>query len=400
MGCPKITYDAPQGTPSPFLRVWKKEGVEASPVYFYGVLIKKGGQQKNREDYYPYGLTFNEYKRTGLDKNEYLYQGKEEMEGTDWYDFHARSYHAGLGRFMSVDPKYNGPSPYVGMNNNPISTIDPDGEEPITIITAIAIGAAVSAASYTASVALSDGGFNNWDWGQFGKQVAIGAVSGAVTAGIGTAFQTTYGAQLSFGQQVLKSALHAHVQGSIAEFTGGDYLTSAASGFAGGVVGGQAARLGNIGAIGSSMLLGGTIAELQQEGEFWRGAAVAGIVAGANDVAHRLGESLQQRITIKRLQKEGLIPADLNTQEAGELIIHNLRKVWEIYNEEGVSETISGDQVVDPESMDWFAQHGSWGGLATQTKPYEIAGQKVYVNFIHEAGKRKVFGAAISKITT
>ncbi|MEO0339734.1 MAG: RHS repeat-associated core domain-containing protein, partial [Bacteroidota bacterium] len=326
------------------------------------------------------------------------YQGKEEMEGTDWYDFHARGYHAGLGRFMQVDPVYNGPSGFVGMNNNPISTIDPDGEEPITI--AIAIGVAISSISYTASVALSDGGFNNWDWGQFGKQVAIGAVSGAVTAGIGTAFQTTYGAQLSFGQQVLKSAVHAHVQGSIAEFTGGDYLTSAASGFAGGVVGGQAARLGNIGAIGSSMLLGGTIAELQQEGEFWRGAAVAGIVAGANDVAHRLGESLQQRITIKRLQKEGLIPADLNTQEAGELIIHNLRKVWEIYNEEGVSETISGDQVVDPESMDWFAQHGSWGGLATQTKPYEIAGQKVYVNFIHEAGKRKVFGAAISKITT
>ncbi len=62
------------------------------------------------QDYYPYGLSFNTFSRVGLDKNEYLYQGKEEMEGTDWTDFHARNYHAGLGRFMSVDPLYNGPT--------------------------------------------------------------------------------------------------------------------------------------------------------------------------------------------------------------------------------------------------------------------------------------------------
>jgi hypothetical protein len=31
---------------------------------------------------------------------------------------------------------------------------------------------------------LSPGGFNNWNWGQFGKSLAIGAVSGAVTGGI------------------------------------------------------------------------------------------------------------------------------------------------------------------------------------------------------------------------
>jgi hypothetical protein len=30
-----------------------------------------------------------------------------------------------------------------------------------------------------------DGGFSNWNWGQFGKSVGIGAISGVATAGIG-----------------------------------------------------------------------------------------------------------------------------------------------------------------------------------------------------------------------
>ena len=125
-------------------------------VHFDEVLITLNQKELvQSQDYYPYGLTFNTFSRVGLDKNEYLYQGKEEMEGTDWYDFHARSYHAGLGRFMSVDPVYNGPSGFVGMANNPINVIDPNGEDPITL-TAVAIvaakAAAVSAVAYTCIV--------------------------------------------------------------------------------------------------------------------------------------------------------------------------------------------------------------------------------------------------------
>ncbi|MEM9681359.1 MAG: hypothetical protein AAF901_13635, partial [Bacteroidota bacterium] len=45
-------------------------------------------------------------------------------------------------------------------------------------------------------------------------------------------------------------------------------------------------------------------AELQQEGEFWRGAAVAGIVAGANDVAHKVGENLTQKIRFNKFMRE------------------------------------------------------------------------------------------------
>ncbi len=122
---------------------------------------------------------------------------------------------------MSVDPIYNGPSGYVGMLNNPITTVDPDGQEPISITTAIIIGAAVSAATYTASIALSDGGFNNWDWGQFGQSVAIGAFSGAVTFGVGNSLQPVFGKALTSGQAILDGAVKGAILGSTSGFVGG-----------------------------------------------------------------------------------------------------------------------------------------------------------------------------------
>ena len=203
---------------------------------------------------------------------------------------------------MSVDPIYNGPSGYVGMLNNPISTVDPDGEDPVTL-TAIAIAVAVSATSYTASIALSDGGFNNWDWGQFGTSVFVGAVSGAITFGIGTEFQSAIKAAASNSSKVAilkvaKVATHATFQGGLSAGQGGDFWTSFASGAVGGAVGLGTENLtgtaGHVTSIGSAMVLGGFTADATG-GEFWKGAAVAGIVAGANDVAHKLGDTWLER---------------------------------------------------------------------------------------------------------
>lgn len=87
-----------------------------------------------------------------------------------------------------MDPAEQFASGYLGMGNNPVMMVDPDGEIVFAIVPALLIGAATSAAGYTASVAFSDGGFDNWDWGDFGKSAAIGAVSGVATAGIGEVF--------------------------------------------------------------------------------------------------------------------------------------------------------------------------------------------------------------------
>ena len=76
------------------------------------------------------------------------------------------------------------------MGNVPVMGVDPDGNIAFLAIGAVMlkgalIGAGINAAAYTASVAFSNDGFSNWNWGQFGNAVGMGALSGAATAGIG-----------------------------------------------------------------------------------------------------------------------------------------------------------------------------------------------------------------------
>src|SRR5205823_5375214 len=44
------------------------------------------------------------------------------------YNYRARLYDSDLGRFLTPDPKHQFPSPYVYVNNNPLSFTDPTGE--------------------------------------------------------------------------------------------------------------------------------------------------------------------------------------------------------------------------------------------------------------------------------
>jgi RHS repeat-associated protein len=84
------------------------------------------------EDYYPFGLTFNSYRRENSVANQYLYNGKEKQDelGLDWLDYGARMYDPLIVRRHSIDPKseiYRRWSPYVYSINNPIRFFDPDG---------------------------------------------------------------------------------------------------------------------------------------------------------------------------------------------------------------------------------------------------------------------------------
>ena len=87
------------------------------------------------DDYYPFGLTFNEYTRENSTAQHYLYNGKERQDdlGLGLYDYIARQYDPAIGRFLSIDPAASGMrrfSPYAYAFDNPIRFTDPDGMLP------------------------------------------------------------------------------------------------------------------------------------------------------------------------------------------------------------------------------------------------------------------------------
>ncbi len=170
--------------------------------------------------------------------------------------------------------------------NNPLSYIDPSGE--IAWFVPIIIGAVIGGASYTAQVGFSDGGFDNWNWGQFAKSVGIGAISGAVTAGIGQAFGAV--GSMGIGGEIARAYTHGFANGMISQFTGGDFMQGFAAGGLGSLAGSAFMMYGGsfanspIGTYAFSGLAGGVGAELTG-GNFWQGAAIGVMTAGLNHLA-------------------------------------------------------------------------------------------------------------------
>ena len=84
---------------------------------------------------------------------------------------------------MSTDPYGQYASPYLGMGNNPISSIDPDGGWVINAIAAVVGGAVSGGISY-----YNQGGFSGKkvDWGRVALATGSGALAGA-TLNLGAA---------------------------------------------------------------------------------------------------------------------------------------------------------------------------------------------------------------------
>ncbi len=120
-------------------------------VYFDEVYVvheegNKTLQVLQSTDYYPYGLSFNNYSLDRLQtdangefspqlRNRYLFEGLELQKDLDvqLYQTPARMYDPALGQWASVDPladKFHSTSPFNFNFSNPISFADPTGAAP------------------------------------------------------------------------------------------------------------------------------------------------------------------------------------------------------------------------------------------------------------------------------
>lgn len=77
------------------------------------------------KDYYPFGMPMPERNIEG--EYRYAYQGQEKDPETGMEAFELRLWDARIGRWLTTDPAGQFHSSYLGMGNNPINGIDPDG---------------------------------------------------------------------------------------------------------------------------------------------------------------------------------------------------------------------------------------------------------------------------------
>ncbi len=159
-------------------------------------------------------------------------------------------------------------------------------------LNAMCWGAAIGTATYTASVGFSEGGFDNWNWGDFGKSVGFGAASGILTAGVGQAFGPI--GSVGFGGEIGRALTHGVSQAWLSGITGyGDPMTSFASAGLGSLAGsafmmyGRRFASSTFGNYAFSGLAGGIGAELTG-GNFLEGAAIGLMTSGLNHLQQGL----------------------------------------------------------------------------------------------------------------
>jgi len=237
-----------------------------------------------RTDYYPYGMRRSHTEASSL-YNTYQYNGidHENAFGLDWNMATYRSMDGAIGSWGQVDPKaesFKSMSPYCSMNNNPISNVDPDGDNPILI------GAAIGLLSNGISN-LAQG--NNFFQGGL-QAAAFGAIGGGVSSTIGGAaaqlrVASAYGgAGWSAGAvTAFQAGAHAITGGALSTAQSGNFWQGAASGAFSSLTGS---------AIGDNSFgqwigggLSGGVGSYIAGGDFWQGAGQGLITGGLNHAA-------------------------------------------------------------------------------------------------------------------
>jgi RHS repeat-associated protein len=115
---------------SGYIYVWVSNESENTKVWWDDLKVTLTGSRVTQAtDYYPFGLVMREQTTANELEYRYKYQGQyaEKDDETGWEHFELREFDPIIARWTAVDPKGQFYSPYVGMGNNPVSGVDPDG---------------------------------------------------------------------------------------------------------------------------------------------------------------------------------------------------------------------------------------------------------------------------------
>lgn len=256
---------------------------------------------------------------TGLTVLDRGYTGHEHLQSVGLIHMNGRLYDPKLHRFLQPDNYVQEPyntqnyNKYAYVLNNPLKYTDPSGEE-FLIGTAIAIGAAIAALTYTITALVADVPFNV---GGLVKATFIGAASSAVTFGIGNAATSMF--TNFYSQAAFSAAAHGTFQGTMTAISGGKFWSGFAAGALSSIASsawsggktttegfsaennwaygtktimheGLGSGTGNLGMIAFGTVSGGAGAAMTG-GNFWQGAVTGLVVSGLNHAMHPMDDN-------------------------------------------------------------------------------------------------------------
>jgi RHS repeat-associated protein len=224
-----------------------------------GPLLEACPDEGGKHHYYPTGLemfALSSSAANGHVRNRYTYQGQE-RENTfalNLNEFEARHYDGQLGRWMVPDPANQFASPYVGMGNEWVSGVDPDGRW-VNILAA----AITNIVANRDQIRDATEGENGSAWRGIGMALGYGAV-GALGAWTGGKLTKVFDLSSTFSQLVGFGAggtLNVGFEGMTNQFSGdhikksgrilGSFLTGGFSVLAGNNIGESIKEGSNLG---------------------------------------------------------------------------------------------------------------------------------------------------------
>jgi len=185
-GQPRLFTPNIQATKNGYVYVYLSNETPNMPVYFDNFTVTHArGPIVEDNAYYPYGLKIQGISASaaGKLKTKEGYQGDHSQhdDETGYNEFALRNYDPQIGRWVQVDPRNQFPSGFIGMGNNPINNVDPDGGSFLSSITGTS-NIFINAAATTISGALIGGvvGLINGDEDAWKKGALIGLGVGIV----------------------------------------------------------------------------------------------------------------------------------------------------------------------------------------------------------------------------